>query len=60
MVDIKKTENLLEAGAYKIHGKGDGIDIDKIELKGMNGSHRIWKLNSISEKKIIFDIEKFG
>lgn len=57
-----KSENktLLESGNYELHAKDEkSIDIDKLELKGTNGSKRIWRLKSITPKEISFEIIKF-
>jgi len=34
--------------------------LDKIELHAGSGAKRIWKVKSISQKEIIFEVVKFG
>jgi hypothetical protein len=61
MENNEADKNLLEAGAYKIHGPDNGdISIDKIELKSVTGAHRIWKVKSLDKKEIVLEVIKFG
>ena len=54
-------KNVLENGVYSIYGPESGdIEVDKIELHSDSGRKRIWKVSSLSEKEIIFKVEKFG
>ena len=61
-IDAKESkENILEVGEYQINGPESGdIMIDKITLMSTSGAKRIWKVRSITQKEVIFDVIKFG
>ena len=57
---MEEEKNLLESGTYKILGTDNGeISLDKIKLTTNYGKERIWKVKSITEKKIILEVIKF-
>jgi len=57
----KKQENVLEVGEYQIDGPENGdITFDKMTLVATSGAKRIWKVKSMTNKEIIFEIVKFG
>lgn len=57
----KKEENVLEVGEYQINGPENGdITFDTMILVATSGAKRIWKVKSMTNKEIIFDIVKFG
>ncbi len=59
MEDEKK--NVLEEGDYTLSGPENGdIRIDTLQLNSLSGARRIWKVKSITEKEIIFEIVKFA
>jgi len=54
-------ENVLEIGEYQIDGPENGnITFDKMTLIATSGAKRIWKVKSMTNKEIIFEIIKFG
>lgn len=58
---MESQENIIEVGEYQINGPENGeIKFDKITLKATSGAKRIWKVKGITDKRVIFEIEKFG
>ena len=56
-----KQENILENGEYQINGPENGdITFDTMILAATSGAKRIWKVKSMTNKEIIFEIKKFG
>ncbi len=65
MEEIKKEEpkqeNILEVREYQINGPENGeITFDTMILAATSGAKRIWKVKSMTNKEIIFEIKKFG
>jgi hypothetical protein len=58
---MESLENIMEVGEYQINGPISGeIKFDKMVLKATSGAKRVWKVKSMTNKEIIFEIEKFG
>ena len=56
-----KKENVLETGSYIFKGPDNGdIQMDLLELNAGSGAKRIWKIKSLTDKEVIFQIVKFG
>lgn len=57
----KDVKNVLENGTYSVYGPDSGeITFDRIELHAGTGAKRIWKIKSMDQKQIIFEVVKFG
>ncbi len=61
MNEEQKKKNLLENGTYEFTGPENGdIFMETLELRSTSGAKRVWKVKSISQKEIAFEIQKFG
>jgi hypothetical protein len=61
MENKNEPKNVLEKGTYLVHGPDSGeISFDKLELHAGSGAKRIWKVKSMNEKEVVFEIVKFG